>query len=89
MAQFIMHTSDTAPVESKPLIAASEKAFGRLPGLHAVMAEAPGLLEGYQKLHQLFLEELVQRKRLSCGRQSMSNMLVITVSRRIRALPMR
>ncbi len=56
MAQFIMHTSDTAPVESKPLIAASEKAFGRLPGLHAVMAEAPGLLEGYQKLHQLFLD---------------------------------
>lgn len=27
-----------------------------VPGLHAVMAEAPGLLEGYQRLHQLFLD---------------------------------
>ena len=54
MADFTLHTSETAPAESKPLIAKSEKAFGMLPGLHAVMAESPGLLEGYQKLHQLF-----------------------------------
>ncbi len=27
-----------------------------VPNLHAVMAEAPGLLEGYQRLHQLFLD---------------------------------
>ena len=27
-----------------------------IPNLHAVMAEAPGLLEGYQHLHALFLD---------------------------------
>ncbi|MEK9502667.1 carboxymuconolactone decarboxylase family protein [Gemmatimonadota bacterium DH-20] len=53
---YALHTAETAPPESAPLIAASEKAFGRLPGLHAVMAEAPGLLEGYQTLHRLVLE---------------------------------
>jgi AhpD family alkylhydroperoxidase len=51
-----MHTAETAPAASKPLITASVKAYGMLPGLHAVMAEAPGLLEGYQKLHQLFVD---------------------------------
>ena len=28
--------------------------FGMVPNLHAVMAESPELLEGYQKLHELF-----------------------------------
>ncbi len=54
MADFTLHTEDTAPAESQPLIENSRKAFGRLPGLHAVMAEAPALLEGYQILHKLF-----------------------------------
>ncbi len=54
MANFIKHTEDTAPADSLPLIENSKKAFGRLPGLHAVMAEAPALLEGYQVLHSLF-----------------------------------
>ncbi|QPH56172.1 carboxymuconolactone decarboxylase family protein [Pontivivens ytuae] len=29
------------------------KTFGRPPSLHGVMAESPGLLEGYQRLHAL------------------------------------
>lgn len=53
---FTLHTEDSAPADSQPLVAASQKAFGRLPGLHAVMAEAPGLLEGYQTLHRLVLD---------------------------------
>ncbi|MGE4326474.1 MAG: carboxymuconolactone decarboxylase family protein [Pseudodonghicola sp.] len=57
MTDFPLHTPETAPEASKPLIEASQKAFGRLPGLHAVMAEAPALLEGYQQLHRLFAEE--------------------------------
>lgn len=32
------------------------KTFGMIPGLHAVMAEAPGVLEGYKELHRLVLE---------------------------------
>lgn len=53
---FALHTEKTAPDASRPLVEASQKAFGRLPGLHAVMAEAPGLLEGYQTLHRLVLD---------------------------------
>lgn len=52
---FTLHTEDSAPDASKPLLAHSKQLFGRLPGLHAVMAEAPGLLEGYQKIHELFV----------------------------------
>lgn len=56
MADFTLHTLETAPEASRPLLEKSEAAFGRIPGLHAVMAEAPGLLEGYQVMHRMFLE---------------------------------
>lgn len=56
MTDFTLHDKDTAPEQSKPLLDNSHKAFGMIPGLHAVMAEAPGLLEGYQQLHQLVLD---------------------------------
>ena len=46
MTEFTLHDETTAPDASKPLLAKSKAAFGRVPGLHAVMAEAPGLLEG-------------------------------------------
>ena len=55
MTEFTFHTEETAPEDSKTLLAASKKAFGVIPGLHAVMAEAPGLLEAYQTIHELFV----------------------------------
>lgn len=57
MADFTIHTLDTAPEASKALLEDSNKAFGRVPGLHAVMAESPALLEGYKVLHSLFAEK--------------------------------
>ncbi len=54
MADFTLHTIETAPEASRGLLANSQKAYGMVPGLHAVMAEAPGLLEGYGRLHELF-----------------------------------
>lgn len=54
MTEFTLHTIETAPASSKPLLEASLKAYGRIPGLHAVMAESPELLDGYQVLHELF-----------------------------------
>lgn len=54
MTEFTIHDMESAPEASKPLLENSKKTFGRLPGLHGVMAEAPGLLEGYQVLHGLF-----------------------------------
>ncbi len=53
MTDFTLHSKDTAPAEAKGLLENSEKAFGMIPNLHAVMAEAPTLLEGYQQLHEL------------------------------------
>ena len=54
MSHFTIHTQDTAPADSKPLLEDSLKSFGMIPNLHGVMAEAPALLEGYQRLHGLF-----------------------------------
>lgn len=56
MTDFPSHDIETAPEGSKPLLENSQKAFGRLPGLHKVMAESPQVLQGYQVLHKLFTE---------------------------------
>ena len=51
---FTIHTQDSAPTASQPLLQNSIDAFGTIPNLHAVMAEAPSVLEAYQVLHKLF-----------------------------------
>ena len=56
MNDFKLHTQETAPEESKLLLEKSVNAFGMIPNLHAVMAEAPALLESYQEAHRLFQE---------------------------------
>ena len=53
---FPLHDLDTAPEASKPLMENSQKAFGRVPGLHKVLSESPQAYEGYQILHKLFME---------------------------------
>ncbi|MEP2781333.1 MAG: carboxymuconolactone decarboxylase family protein [Pseudoruegeria sp.] len=53
---FPSHDLDSAPEASKPLLENSQKAFGRLPGLHKVLAESPQAYEAYQLLHKLFTE---------------------------------
>ncbi|MEL0636901.1 MULTISPECIES: carboxymuconolactone decarboxylase family protein [Marinomonas] len=65
MSEFTIHTLDTAPEASKSLVEGSIKANGFLPNLHAVMAEAPGLLEGYQVLHKLFSESSFNAEELT------------------------
>lgn len=56
MADFKLHDIESAPEGAKPLLEKSQKGFGMIPGLHAVMAESPQVLEAYQKLHQLVLD---------------------------------
>jgi len=56
MTEFTLHTLLSAPDDSKPLLEGSMQAFGMIPHLHAVMAEAPALLEAYQRVHGLFLK---------------------------------
>ena len=55
MSNFTMHTLESAPADSQPLLKNSVEAFGMLPNLHAVMAEAPTSLKSYQQLHENFL----------------------------------
>lgn len=54
MSTFKVYDIETAPENSKPLLESSMKSFGMIPNLHGVMAESPGILEAYQKLHDLF-----------------------------------
>ena len=57
MADFDIHSIESAPEASRPFLEDSKRAVGRVPGLHGVMAEAPALLDGYKHLHRLFAEE--------------------------------
>lgn len=56
MPDTVLHTLETAPDASRPLLEKSIKSFGRVTGLQSVMAASPGLLEGYQHLHRLAVE---------------------------------
>lgn len=55
MTKFTKHTIETAPEASKPHLETSLKNNGRIPGLHAIMADAPGLLATYNFAHQQFM----------------------------------
>jgi len=56
MTLLTIHTVESAPDASKPLLEGSLKAFGMLPNLHGVLAGAPKTLEAYQLLHTLFTQ---------------------------------
>ncbi len=51
---FTLHTIETAPQGSKDQLRDSEKAFGWIPNLHGVLAEAPAALQAYRDLHTVF-----------------------------------
>ncbi len=65
MTEFTLHTEDTAPEASKPLLAAVQKKFGMIPGLSAVMAEAPGLLEAYGAVSELFVNSSLEKDEIT------------------------
>lgn len=54
MTTLKVHSIESAPEESKASLEQSIKAFGMLPGLHAVLASSPETLEAYKTLHALF-----------------------------------
>ncbi|MFW5681763.1 MAG: carboxymuconolactone decarboxylase family protein [Phycisphaeraceae bacterium] len=53
---FTLHDENTAPDESRPHLEATQKAFGMIPNLERVLAEAPPLLELYVHGEQLIEE---------------------------------
>lgn len=54
MTKFTIHTPATAPEAARPTLEGATKAFGFLPNLHAILAEAPAALEGYGALWAIF-----------------------------------
>jgi len=51
---FTVHTLDSASQDARAELEGSQKAFGFIPNLHAVLAEAPSVLKAYKELHTLF-----------------------------------
>ena len=72
MTEFTLHTEESAPEASKPMLAHSKKVYGMVPGLHAVMAEAPGLLEAYKTLGDLFVNSSLDKDELTVVWQSIN-----------------
>jgi uncharacterized peroxidase-related enzyme len=54
MTNFIVHTPDTAPAGSRPLLESIKKAFGFIPNLYAVFAESPAALKGALAIGEAF-----------------------------------
>lgn len=65
MTNLTLHTFESAPDKSKPLLENSLKAFGMIPNLHAVLASSPGVLEAYQTLHSLLLDSSFNAEELT------------------------
>lgn len=51
--RFELHTPESAPAASRPLLEASRKTWGFVPTLHATLAESPVALEAYTSLYAL------------------------------------
>jgi alkylhydroperoxidase family enzyme len=65
MTTLKVHNIESAPEASKTLLEKSQKDFGMIPGLHGVLAGAPGILEAYQSLHQLFVDSSFDEEELT------------------------
>ena len=72
MSTLKVHTIESAPEASKSLLENSQKAYGMIPGLHGVLAGAPGILEAYQTLHQLFVDSSFNNEELTVVWQSIN-----------------
>ena len=53
MTTFPRHSIESAPEAAKERLAGAEKAYGFLPGLYQVMADAPQLLDTYLYTHEI------------------------------------
>lgn len=54
MTNFTVHTQETAPVNSKPILADVQEAYGFTPNLMAIFAESPAAVEAYATLSGIF-----------------------------------
>ncbi|MCH8081696.1 MAG: carboxymuconolactone decarboxylase family protein [Proteobacteria bacterium] len=54
MTTFPLHSSETAPEGSKPILGAVQKNWGFLPNLIRLLADAPAAVEAYTSLNAIF-----------------------------------
>jgi uncharacterized peroxidase-related enzyme len=54
MTKFTVHTMESAPEQSRPLLEGLRKAFGFVPNLFAVFAESPAALQGSLAMTEAF-----------------------------------
>lgn len=54
MTDFTVHTQETAPEDSKPVLDSVQKAYGFIPNLPAIFAESPTAVEAYATLSGIF-----------------------------------
>ena len=64
-SEYTIHDEQSAPEKAKSLLKSSKEDFGMIPNLHGIMAEAPTLLEGYQKLHALAQDTSFNKEELT------------------------
>ena len=72
MSTLKVHTIESAPAESKSLLENSQKAYGMVQGLNGVLAGAPGILEAYETIHQLFVDSSFNNEELTVVWQSIN-----------------
>lgn len=65
MTEFTKYDETNAPEGSKALLSDSKASVGFVPNLHAVMAEAPGLLEAYKVVGGLFQKSSFDKDELT------------------------
>ncbi len=54
MAEFKVHTIESAPEGSKEILSGAQKSLGFIPNLYGIMAEAPTTLKAYSGLSDAF-----------------------------------
>ena len=79
MTTLKIHNIDSAPEGSKTILEQSLKANGMIPGLHGVLAGAPGILEAYQTIHKLFTESSFNNEELMLYTNAITVYLLIQV----------
>jgi len=65
MNTFTIHTLETAPEKSKPLLATSLKKNRMIANLHGIIAESPELLIAYNELNNLFIQSSFNAEELT------------------------
>src|SRR6185312_10180446 len=61
MTRFIVHTTQSAPAASRPLLEGIERTFGFVPNLFSVFAESPAALGGALAIFEAFSKSSLSR----------------------------